>query len=44
VISGRDPQLERSVQEALKLLAANPGDRLMAEPPPPTWGKRVKPF
>jgi tricorn protease len=44
VIAGRDPQLERAVQEALKLLAANPGDRLMAEPPPPTWGKRVKPF
>ena len=43
VIAGRDPQLERAVQEALKLLAANPGDRLMAEPPPPTWGKRVKP-
>jgi hypothetical protein len=32
------------VQEALKQLAANPGARLMAEPPPPTWGKRVKPF
>ena len=44
VIAGRDPQLERAVQEALKLLAANPGNRLMAEPPPPTWGKRVKPF
>ena len=44
VIAGRDPQLERSVQEAMRLLAANPGDRLMAEPPPPTWGKRVKPF
>ena len=44
VIAGRDPQLERSVQEAMRLLAANPGDRLMAEPPPPMWGKRVKPF
>jgi tricorn protease len=43
VIAGHDPQLERAVQEALKLLAANPGDRLMAEPPPPTWGKRIKP-
>jgi len=43
VIAGRDPQLERAVQEAMRLLAANPGDRLMAEPPPPTWGKRVKP-
>ena len=44
VIDGRDPQLERSVQEAMRLLAANPGDRLMAEPLPPTWGKRIKPF
>jgi tricorn protease len=44
VIAGRDPQLERAVQEALKLLAANPGDRLMQEPPPPSWGKRAKPF
>jgi tricorn protease len=44
VIAGHDPQLERAVQEAMKLLAANPGDRLMAEPPPPTWGKRIKPF
>ena len=44
VIAGRDPQLERAVQEALKQLAAHPADRLMAEPPPPTWGTRVKPF
>ena len=39
VIAGRDPQLERAVQEALRLLAANP-PRLMKEPPGPTWGKR----
>lgn len=40
VIAGRDPQLERAVQEALKLLAAQPVDRLTKEPPPPTWGVR----
>lgn len=40
VIAGRDPQLERAVQEAMKLLAANPVDRLSKEPPPPTWGLR----
>jgi len=39
VIAGRDPQLERAVQEALRLLAENPV-RLMKEPPGPTWGKR----
>jgi tricorn protease len=39
VIAGRDPQLERAVQEALRLLAANPV-RLMKEPPGPNWGKR----
>ena len=39
VLAGRDPQLERAVQEALRLLQANPV-KLMAEPPPPTWGKR----
>ena len=40
VIAGRDPQLERAVQEAMKLLAAKPIDRLSKEPPPPTWGIR----
>jgi tricorn protease len=39
VIAGRDPQLERAVQEALRLLAANPV-RLMKEPAGPNWGKR----
>jgi len=39
VIAGRDPQLERAVQEALRLLALNPV-RLMKEPPGPNWGKR----
>ncbi len=40
VASGRDPQLERAVQEALRLLAQHPVDRRMNEPPPPTWGRR----
>ena len=39
VIAGRDPQLERAVQEALRLLAANPA-RPMKEPTGSTWGKR----
>ncbi len=39
VIAGHDSQLERAVQEALRLLAANPV-RLMKEPPGATWGKR----
>jgi len=39
VIAGHDPQLERAVQEALRLLQANPV-KLLAEPPPPTWGRR----
>lgn len=37
--AGRDPQLERAVQEALRLLgAATPP--MKTEPPAPTWGKR----
>lgn len=40
VIAGRDPQLERAVEEALKLLKANPVNRMTTEPPPPTWGSR----
>ncbi|MDF1505232.1 S41 family peptidase [Roseisolibacter sp. H3M3-2] len=40
VIAGRDPQLERAVQEALKLLAEKPIDRMKTEPQAPTWGKR----
>ena len=40
VIAGKDPQLERAVQEALKLLEAHPVKRMTTEPPPPTWGKR----
>jgi tricorn protease len=41
VIAGHDPQLERGVEEALKMLAAQPVNRLMKEPPPPTTGRRV---
>jgi tricorn protease len=40
VIGGRDPQLERAVQEAMRLLKEKPVERLMKEPPPPTWGQR----
>ncbi len=39
VIGGRDPQLERAVQEALRLLAANPV-RQLKEPVGLPWGKR----
>jgi tricorn protease len=40
VIAGRDPQLERAVDEGMKLLKANPPKRMTTEPAPPTWGKR----
>ncbi|MGZ8378735.1 MAG: S41 family peptidase [Gemmatirosa sp.] len=40
VIAGRDPQLERAVAEALRLLAAKPIDRIKTEPTAPTWGRR----
>jgi tricorn protease len=40
VIAGHDPQLERAVQEAMRLLKEHPVDRLSAEPPPPNWGRR----
>ncbi len=40
VIAGRDPQLERAVEEALRLLKTWPVQRLTTEPPPPTWGRR----
>ena len=40
VIAGKDPQLERAVQEAMRMLKERPVDRLPKEPPPPTWGKR----
>lgn len=40
VIAGRDPQLERAVQEAMRLLKERPVDRSTTEPASPTWGKR----
>ena len=40
VIAGRDPQLERAVDEALRLLKEKPIDRRTTEPAPPAWGKR----
>ena len=40
--AGRDAQLERAVMEAMRLLAATPGNRLGKEPAPPVWGKRGK--
>ena len=44
VIAGHDPQLERAVQEAMRLLKEHPAERLTKEPPPPTWGKRRNPY
>jgi tricorn protease len=43
VIAGRDPQLERAVAEAMRLLKEKPVERLKAEPPAPTWGRRPPP-
>lgn len=42
VIAGKDPQLEKAVEEAMRLLAANPPDRRSKEPPYPTFGVRKK--
>jgi len=42
VIAGRDPQLERAVEEAMRLLKLHPSNRMTKEPPPPTWGVRPK--
>jgi tricorn protease len=41
VIGGHDPQLERAVAQAMKMLQERPVTRLTKEPPPPTWGKRT---
>lgn len=40
VVAGHDPQLERAVQEALRMLKEHPVDRAIKEPASPTWGKR----
>ncbi len=44
VIAGHDPQLERAVREALRMLEEKPVTRLTKEPAPPTWGKRKQPI
>jgi tricorn protease len=40
VIAGHDLQLERAVQEAMRMMKEHPVDRATKEPPSPTWGKR----
>jgi tricorn protease len=42
VVAGRDPQLERAVQEGIRMLKERPVDRATKEPPSPTWGVRPK--
>ncbi len=44
VISGHDPQLERAVQEALRMLKQKPVSRMSTEPPSATWGERKQPI
>ena len=44
VIAGHDPQLERAVEEAMRMLKEKPVTRLSTEPPPPTWGARKTPM
>lgn len=43
VIAGRDPQLERAVAEAMRMLREKPVARATNEPAGPTWGARVVP-
>jgi tricorn protease len=40
MIAGHDMQLERAVEEAMRMLKANPVNRMTTEPAPPTWGVR----
>jgi tricorn protease len=40
VVAGKDPQLERAVTEAMRMLKEHPVERLTKEPPAPTTGKR----
>jgi tricorn protease len=42
IVAGHDPQLERAVAEAMRMLRERPVDRATKEPPPPTWGVRPK--
>ena len=41
-IAGRDPQLERAVQEGMRMLKEHPVDRATKEPASPNWGVRPK--
>jgi len=43
-IAGHDAQLERAVEEGLRMLKEKPVKRLGTEPPPPTWGQRKQPI
>jgi tricorn protease len=40
VIAGHDAQLERAVEEGLRMLKEKPVTRLTSEPASPTWGRR----
>jgi tricorn protease len=40
VIGGHDLQLERAVQEGMRMLKEKPVTRMSTEPPSPTWGQR----
>ncbi len=42
VVAGHDPQLERAVAEAMRMLREHPVERAGKEPPPPTWGVRPR--
>jgi tricorn protease len=42
VIAGHDAQLEKAVEEAMRMLKEKPVTRMTTEPPPPTWGQRKK--
>ena len=44
VAAGHDSQLERAVQEGLRLLKENPPKRDTREPAPSEWGKRRTPL
>ena len=44
VIAGHDPQLERAVVEAMRMLKEKPVNRMGNEPAPPTWGQRKQPI
>ncbi len=43
-IAGHDTQLERAVQEAMRMLKEHPVTRMTKEPDSPTWGQRKQPM